>query len=194
MKSSTAAPSLRNSGLEQTWNGRSGLGPRSRRAPCSAVPTGTVDLVTITLGSFMCWPIVRATASTCCRSAEPSSSGGVPTAMKTTSAVLDRGADVGGEPEPALGLVALDHAARARARRSGSRSAASRSILPRVDVGADDVVAGLGEARAGDQPDISGPDDRDLHRAACPAAARCGCPRSPRACGAISRSRARCDR
>ena len=50
--------------------------------PCR-VPTGTVVLVTMTLASSMCSAIVRATASTYLRSAEPSSSGGVPTAMKT---------------------------------------------------------------------------------------------------------------
>ena len=47
----------------------------------SAVPTGTVDLVITTLYSLMYRPIVRATASTERRSAEPSSSGGVPTAI-----------------------------------------------------------------------------------------------------------------
>ena len=84
MKSSTAAPSLRNSGLEHTWNGvrvRCAISART----FSAVPTGTVLFVTTSLGPFMCSPIVPATASTCCRSAEPSSSGGVPTAIKTTS-------------------------------------------------------------------------------------------------------------
>jgi hypothetical protein len=47
----------------------------------SAVPTGTVDFVMTTLYSPMCSPIERATASTWRRSAEPSSSGGVPTAI-----------------------------------------------------------------------------------------------------------------
>jgi hypothetical protein len=85
MKSSTAAPSFRNSGLEQTWKG-----VFVSLAICArtflAVPTGTVLFVTTTFVSFMCRPIVVATASTCFRSADPSSSGGVPTAMKTTSA------------------------------------------------------------------------------------------------------------
>ena len=52
----------------------------------SAVPTGTVDLSTTTSGRCRCQPMVRATARTYCRSALPSSSGGVPTAMNTTSA------------------------------------------------------------------------------------------------------------
>ena len=74
MKSSIAAPSLRNSGLEQTLNGAL-VSARIAARTRSAVPTGTVDLVTTTLWSFMCRPMVRATDSTCCRSAEPSSSG-----------------------------------------------------------------------------------------------------------------------
>jgi len=57
----------------------------ARPAPSlPAVPAGTVDLLTTTVGTCMYWPMVRATASTYCRSALPSSSGGVPTAMKTT--------------------------------------------------------------------------------------------------------------
>ena len=97
----------------------------------SAVPTGTVDLVTTTLGSFMLRPISRATASTCCRSAEPSSPGGVPTAMKMTRALAHRRAEVGGEGEPALRPGSAAPSARARARRSGSRSAAAGRSSPR---------------------------------------------------------------
>ena len=85
MQSATAAPSFRNSGFETTSK------PRSEPRACStcvilartlsAVPTGTVDFVTTTLGSAMCPAMVAATPRTYCRSAEPSSSGGVPTAM-----------------------------------------------------------------------------------------------------------------
>ena len=50
----------------------------------SAVPTGTVDLSTMILNSVMRVPMLRAAASTYCMSAEPSSSGGVPTAMNWT--------------------------------------------------------------------------------------------------------------
>ena len=85
MKSSMAAPSLRNSGFDTTSNSTSALrfvSDSATAAPTlSPVPTGTVDLVTTTLYSVMCSPIERATASTYLRSAEPSSSGGVPTAM-----------------------------------------------------------------------------------------------------------------
>ena len=50
-----------------------------------AVPTGTVLLVTSTVYFLMLRPNVRATSSTYFRSAEPSSSGGVPTAEKILS-------------------------------------------------------------------------------------------------------------
>ena len=89
MKSLIAAPSLRNSGFEATSNSISS--PRfssSSRIACltfAAVPTGTVDLVTSMVYFFMFRPKVRATSSTYLRSAEPSSSGGVPTAENTTS-------------------------------------------------------------------------------------------------------------
>ena len=88
MQSATASPSLRNSGLETTSKAIST--PRAASSPAiaartlSAVPTGTVDLLTTTAGCARWRPMVRATASTYCRSALPSSSGGVPTAMKTT--------------------------------------------------------------------------------------------------------------
>ena len=63
------------------WAGDN-IRPRTR----SAVPTGTVDLLMMTLKSSMCSAIDFATLSTYCRSAEPSSSGGVPTAIKIASA------------------------------------------------------------------------------------------------------------
>jgi hypothetical protein len=89
MKSSTAAPSFRNSGLLTTEKLAST--PRRVISSCSTaatfwpVPTGTVDLSTTTLKPSMCWPMLRAAASTYCRSALPSSPGGVPTAMNSTS-------------------------------------------------------------------------------------------------------------
>ncbi len=93
MKSSTAAPSLRNSGFETTEKRCATLPASPRAASASsttrctrcAVPTGTVDLSTITLNPVMCRPMLRAASSTYCRSAEPSSSGGVPTAMNWIS-------------------------------------------------------------------------------------------------------------
>jgi hypothetical protein len=85
MKSSTAAPSFRNSGFDTTANGM--LAPRAVSSAAmvfrtrSAVPTGTVDLSTTILNSVIRRPMSRAAASTYCMSAEPSSPGGVPTAM-----------------------------------------------------------------------------------------------------------------
>jgi len=89
MKSLMAAPSLRNSGFEATSNSTSQpRRPSSSRMTAlilRAVPTGTVLLVTSSVYLRMLRPKVRATSSTYLRSAEPSSSGGVPTAEKTTS-------------------------------------------------------------------------------------------------------------
>ena len=89
MKSSTAAPSLRNSGLDTTQNAwfapRLASSSATAARTLSAVPTGTVDLFTITRSPLMWRPMARAAASTCCRSAEPSSSDGVPTAMSCNS-------------------------------------------------------------------------------------------------------------
>ena len=49
LKSPMAAPSRRNSGLETTAKSASGRASAMMRATSSPVPTGTVDLVTITL-------------------------------------------------------------------------------------------------------------------------------------------------
>lgn len=92
MKSVMAEPSFKNSGLLATSNGTftPRLSSSSWMAALTflAVPTGTVDLVTRTVYFLMFWPNVRATASTYCKSAEPSSSGGVPTALNTISTLL----------------------------------------------------------------------------------------------------------
>ena len=90
MKSSIAAPSFRNSGLRADVERELRVSAATAARTFSAVPTGTVDLVTTTFWPFMFRPISSATASTCCRSAEPSSPGGVPTAMNTTRASRDR--------------------------------------------------------------------------------------------------------
>ncbi len=90
MKSLTAAPSLRNSGFEATRGVNPAL-PASaivsiiEARTFSAVPTGTVDLVTTSCDSVSSRPMVRATESTARRSAEPSMSEGVPTAMNRIS-------------------------------------------------------------------------------------------------------------
>ena len=86
MKSSTAAPSFRNSGLETTSNSifdaaRVERLRRLRSRTLSAVPTGTVDLSTTTRYSRHVLADGLAPPQHVRRSAEPSSSGGVPTAM-----------------------------------------------------------------------------------------------------------------
>ena len=84
MKSSMAEPSRRNSGFETTenlWRPGFVLRISSIWAP---VPVGTVDFVMTTLYPFMCPAIVFATSKMNERSGEPSSFGGVPTAMKMT--------------------------------------------------------------------------------------------------------------
>jgi len=91
-KSSTANPSRRNSGFETTSNSKSGPACfRISARTFSLVPTGTVDLSTITLYSGWrmrekIFPSSPATLSTYCRSAEPSSPGGVGRHRKITSA------------------------------------------------------------------------------------------------------------
>ncbi len=81
MKSSTANPSLKNSGFDTTSKL---LKPCFSRISVTdlEVPTGTVLLFTITLNSsspcsFNILPILSATPNTCCKSAEPSSPCGV---------------------------------------------------------------------------------------------------------------------
>ena len=68
----------------------------------------------------------------------------------------------GGEGEPALLHVAADELLEARlVDRDLAR--AERLDLPLVHVDAADLVPGLGEAGAGDEPDVTRADDRDLH-------------------------------
>ena len=139
MKSLTASPSLRNSGFDATANGLRASPARSRSRTLSAVPTGTVLLVTTTVKPVMARADrLRRAASTCDRSAEPSCADGVPTAMKTTSAPRTAVGDVGGERRAAArstlrcdqlleaGLVDRQDAA-ARAARSCRRRCRRRS-------------------------------------------------------------------
>ena len=83
-KSSRAAPSLRNSGLETTENEWEVAAPMAVRS-LAFVPTGTVDLTTTTFGASMARAMSSATRRTWVMSAEPSSSCGVPTAMNRRS-------------------------------------------------------------------------------------------------------------
>ena len=89
IKSFTAAPSFKNSGLEAISNSiftfRLACSSLIARFTFWAVPTGTVLLVTTKIYLFMYLPTVRATSNTYFKSALPSSSGGVPTAENKTS-------------------------------------------------------------------------------------------------------------
>ncbi len=90
IKSFMAAPSFRNSGLDASSKGMSVRPRRSSSAltvclTLADVPTGTVDFVTSSVFRSMAAPNSRATDSTWLRSAEPSSSEGVPTAQNTIS-------------------------------------------------------------------------------------------------------------
>ena len=87
MKSSIAAPCFRNSGLLTTLNACFVSAAIVSRTSF-AVPTGTVLLSTTTVYLSIARPIALATASTCCKSAAPSSPCGVPTAMNTMADVF----------------------------------------------------------------------------------------------------------
>ncbi|MNY68653.1 hypothetical protein D3C86_2064520 [compost metagenome] len=68
MQSSTAQPSLRNSGLEATWKSSAHGLPAAAWRRCakmrSTVPTGEVDLLTISLACSLCAAMLSATANT----------------------------------------------------------------------------------------------------------------------------------
>jgi hypothetical protein len=88
MKSCTAEPSRRNSGLETTGT-ESRDGDRVVRMmsdTTSPVPIGTVLLLTITTGSVRCSAIIAVARRTSVRSASPVAPMGVPTARKMNSA------------------------------------------------------------------------------------------------------------
>ena len=87
MKSSTATPSLKNSGFDTTSNTTFALA-EIFALTLSAVPTGTVLLSTITVYSFKSEPNSPATPSMYFKSAEPSSPGGVGRARKMILAFL----------------------------------------------------------------------------------------------------------
>ena len=85
--------------------------------------------------------------------------------MNCSVAVGDGGVGVGREPEAARRGVALDQRLEpGLVDRDAAR--VQRRDLRRVDVEAQHVVADLREAGAGDEPDVAGADDGDLHAAA----------------------------
>ena len=178
-KSCTAEPSRRNSGFETTLtSGRS-----STRSTTRAEPTGTVDLLTTTLsyGSAgrdlrgrrldvgqvgAAVVALRASARRGRRSRSPSTALAAP----RTNAQAARAQALVDEPVEAV----LDDRDLARG---------EPGDLVGVDVGADDLVAEVGEAGAGGQPDVARADDGDPRhgRRTLPDVARAGpVPRSRR--------------
>ena len=112
--------------------------------------------------------MARATVSTWRRSAEPSSSGGVPTAMSWNSPCCDRLGGVGGEFE-APGVAGCARISAVEARLVDRHLAPVEPLDPRgVDVHAEHVVARIGQARPGDQPDVARAEDRDFHEIVTP--------------------------
>src|SRR5690349_9395006 len=88
MKSPMAEPSRRNSGQLTTENGiGEGCDFLTISAVQSPVPTGTVDLLMIISGFFMCSAMLCDAARTYFRSASPSTADGVPTQTNTYSAL-----------------------------------------------------------------------------------------------------------
>ena len=87
IKSSTATPSLKNSGLETTSKSTFAFAA-TLSLTFSAVPTGTVLLSIITVYFSNSGPKSSATFKTYLRSADPSSPGGVGNAKNITSASL----------------------------------------------------------------------------------------------------------
>ena len=157
MKSSIAAPSFRNSGLEQTCERQLGAPRGSPPRTFSAVPTGTVDLVTTTLGSFMCWPIVArhgehvlevGRAVLAGRRADGDEDDVAPSRPPRARSVV--------KLQPALAPGCARPAARARARRSGSRSAAGRAIFSASTSTQTTSLPVSARQAPGDQPDVAG--------------------------------------
>ena len=166
MQSATAAPSLRNSGLETTSKRRSEPRPFKTSAifarTLSAVPTGTVDLVTTTFGSAMCPAMVAATASTYLQVRRAVLVRRRADGDELDAAVAHALGGVGGEEEPALGVVPLHHLLEA--------GLVDRDLprlqpldLGRVHVDAEHVVADLGQDRALHEADIARSENRDPH-------------------------------
>ena len=145
LKSSIAAPSLRNSGLLATSNGTEvDLGHPPGQLGVGADRDGALDDDDLG-GSQVASAISRPTAQTPERSAPPSLPCGVPTAMKTSSASAIPSARSVVNVEPAVADVAVDQLGQARL---VDRDLA---LLEPLDLGgdlvhADHVVAALGQA------------------------------------------------
>jgi hypothetical protein len=121
LKSSIAAPSRRNSGLETTQVRTPGAVSRTMRSTSSPVPTGTVDLVTMTAG--------RADGD------------------EDRVGAVDRLGELGGEAQPAAFDVARHELVEPRLV-DWHHALLERVDLGGVLVDADDVMAEIGKAGA----------------------------------------------
>ncbi len=166
MKSSTAAPSFRNSGFDTTANRvstpRAGSSSAIASRTRSAVPTGTVDLSTTILYSVIRRADVARGGEHVLHVGGAVLVGRRADGDELERAMRNRRVDVGGEVQPPGGDVARDH--RLEAGLVDRHAALIQDLdLARVDVEAQHVVADLGETGAGDEPDVAGPDHRDFH-------------------------------
>ena len=129
MKSSIAAPSLRNSGLLATSHVAAGAFLRAAATISALVPTGTVLLMTTIASWRKCGAMSSTTAHRADRSAAPSSACGVPTARNTSLAAPTAAARSVVKCSRLGRDVALDQFGQARLVDRESRRALSRSIF-----------------------------------------------------------------
>ena len=138
--------------------------PASESTRCTNLvePTGTVDLLTTTVPGRSTGAISRATASTNDRSAAPSAPCGVCTQRNTMSASRAAACRAGDEPQPVRGQPGADQLGQTLLEdRHLALVQAGDAFL--VDVGADDVVTEVREARGGGESDVPRADDCDVH-------------------------------
>ena len=155
LKSSIAAPSRRNSGLETTAKSASGRASRMMRSTSSPVPTGTVDFVTTTVkplsaGGDVARGLIDIGEIGVAVAAPGRRSDGDEDGLRLAHAL----GEIGREGEPFLAHVVGDEIGEPRLE---NRHLAGLQRLDFLDVGvdADDIMPEVGEARAGHQPDIS---------------------------------------
>ena len=106
--------------------------------------------------------MVLATASTCVRSAEPSSSGRRADRDELKEAVRDTFCGVGREFHASRFGVALDQPVESRLVDRHFAALEPCNLL-RIDIHADDVITRVGQAGARNQTDVAGAEDRHAH-------------------------------
>ncbi len=168
MKSAIAEPSRRNSGLETTctaWSER--LNSRMIAATRSPVSTGTVDLLTTSLGPSSASAISRATARTYAQIGEPRREHRRSDGDEHDLCAADAARDVARERQPLAGAVARDEFGQPR---FVERDAAGGERLEprRVVLDADDLIPEFRETRPRHQADVAATDNRDSMQAGPP--------------------------